>query len=137
VQARQPTLLGATEELRQNDPRRTRFYISLRDERSDADLAQALAAQNAFVTEIAMSLDGEQRSADYWNSLLRVIATRANLGKVELWDSYFVEGRNVPAFVLAFCKRFSKITVIRTVQLLWVWLPTDISTFVDNVSSIT
>ena len=77
-------MVGVTEELRRNDPERTRFYIPLRDERSDAALAQALE-QNPFVTEINVDLEGEeQRSADYWNSLLRVIATRANLETVKL-----------------------------------------------------
>ena len=70
--------------LAQNDPARTRFSIRLQAEPSDAALAQALE-QNPFITEIELNVDGEQRVD--WNSLLRVIATRANLANVKLRDA--------------------------------------------------
>jgi len=59
--------------LLQNDPARTRITMRLRDEPSDADLAQALE-QNPFITGIDLDVHGAQRSA--WDSLLHVIATR-------------------------------------------------------------
>jgi len=101
----------------------------LRDETSDADLAQALE-QNLFVTEIEMSLDGE-RGAN-WNYLLRVIATRANLKTVELHSA-----RNALALVRSILQAVQQNTSIRNVKLWQLRLPTDISTFMDNMSSIT
>ena len=88
--------MSVIEELRQNNPTRTCIWIRLRDETSDADLAQALQ-QNPFVTEIGLDLEEEQR-AD-WDSLLRVIATRANLETVKLQDAFHAEERNAPAGV--------------------------------------
>ena len=69
--------------LRQNNPARTSIWIELRDETSDADLAQALE-QNPFVTDIVLDLEGVQQTD--WDSLLHVIAARANLEKVKLRD---------------------------------------------------
>jgi len=53
-------VIGVIEQLRQNDPARTRIWINLCDETSDADedadhLAQALE-QNPFVTAISFIL---------------------------------------------------------------------------------
>ena len=83
-------MVGVIEELRQNDRARTRFVIVLRHETSDADLAEALE-QNPFVNNIELDLDDVQHDLDLngvqradWNSLLRVIATRANLETVKL-----------------------------------------------------
>ena len=116
--------------LRQTE--RTRIHIDLRYERSDADLAQALE-QNPFVTEIELNLEGEQRVD--WNYLLRVIATRANLETVKLLDR---PHRNAPsALVRSILRAIQQNTTIRTVELNWLRLPADISTFVDNASSIT
>ena len=76
--------------LRQNDPEKTAIRIELREEEtSDENLAQALE-QNPFVTEIELDLEGEQR-AD-WDSLLRMIATRANLEKVRLESANYSSG---------------------------------------------
>ena len=74
-------MVGVIEELRQNNPGRTKIWIRLLDERSDADLALALE-QNTFVTEIILDLEGLQRTD--WDSLLRVIATRPNLETVDV-----------------------------------------------------
>ena len=79
IKNQQPVAMSVIEELRQNNPALTTINIALRSVPSDADLAQALE-QNPFVTVIWVDLEGEQR-AD-WNSLLRVIATRANLETV-------------------------------------------------------
>ena len=121
--------------MRQNDPALKSIRICLRHETSDAALAQALE-QNPFVTDIQLGVNGVQRTD--WNSLLRVIATRANLEKVKLWDAVPAVGRNAPAgLVRAFLHAIQQNTAIQGVGLEWLCLPTDISTFVDNASSIT
>jgi len=120
--------MSVVEELRQNDPARTKFYIPLRFEGSDADLAQALE-QNLFVTEIQLSLEGERRD---WNYLLRVIATHAKLENVQL-----MEGVSAAVLVRSILRAMQQNTAIRNVYLGWLRLPTDISTFLDNASSIT
>jgi len=73
--------------LRQNNPRSACITIVLGRETLDADLAQALQ-HNPFVREITLDLHGggEQGAAD-WTSLLRVIATRANLETVKVRDA--------------------------------------------------
>ena len=131
-QARVPGVLLPDE----TDPARTRFiYFELRHATSDADLAQALE-RNRFVTEIWVDLDGEQRVD--WNFLLGVVATRANLEKVKLRDARSAERRNAPAaLVRSLLQAIQQNTAIRSVELEWVRLSTDISTFVDNTSSIT
>ena len=130
--------MSVVEALRRNDPSKTTFYIRLRRETSDAALARALE-QNPFVTEIMLDVDGEQR-AD-WNSLLRVIAAHANLKKVILDDAETPEERTAPApagLVRAFLQAIQQNTSIRIVELVSLLrIPTDISTFVDNASSIT
>ena len=88
------------------------------------------------MTYIRFFLDDEQQ-AD-WTSLLHVIATRANLEKVELWDAVSVEERTAAAgLVRAFLLAMQQNTAIRSVEMRWLRLSTDISTFVDNASSIT
>ena len=127
--------MSAARSLRENDPAGTRFAIVLRHETSDADLAQALE-QNPFVTEIELSLVGEQRAE--WNSLLRVIATRANLGKVKLHDAGItVYQKCTCRLVRSILQAIQQNAAIQNVELCWLRLPTDISTFVDNASSIT
>ena len=129
--------MSVVEELRQNDPE-TSIIIYLRDERSDADLAQALE-QNPFVTEIEIDFHfrGREQRAD-WDSLLRVIATRANLEAVTLKDAHDPEERTAPTeLVRAFLRAIQQNTAIRRVQLRWLRLPSNFSTFVDNASSIT
>ena len=126
--------MSVIEELRQNDPARTRFYIRLRDQRSDAELAQALE-QNAFVRKIELNLFEEPR-AD-WNILLRVIATRANLDTVKVRDNTWF-GLNAPAvLVRSILRAVQQNTALRSVEMRWLRLPTEISAFVDNASSIT
>ena len=106
------------EELRQNDPERTRIRIWLHDERSDADLAQALE-QNPFVTEIEIGLHGVQQQA-HWNSLLGVIATRANLEEVTLQDAFNPEQRTAPVgLVHAILRAIQQNTTIQSVELKW------------------
>jgi len=137
--------MSAVEILRENDPTRTCIWIRLQGEPSDAALAQALD-QNPFVTEIVIVLDvvGLQR-AD-WDSLLRVIATRVNLGKVELHQGLDVlmdlqdgvDGRTATAgLVRAFLHAIQQNASIRSVQLYSIRLPTNVSTFVNTASSIT
>ena len=84
-----------------------------------------------------MNLKGEQR-AD-WDSLLRVIATRSNLGKVRLEGANYsgVERQTPAALIRAFLQAIQQNTAIQNVMLWGLRLPTDISTFVDNASSIT
>ena len=125
---------SAAQRLRQNDPARTRFYIRLCDETTDANLAEALE-QNPFVTDIRLDVEREQR-AD-WNSLMRVIATHANLEKVKLWDAVRAERRNAPAaLVRSILQAMEQNTSIQTVELINLHLPTYISTFLDNASAI-
>ena len=134
--------MSVVEELRQNDPEDTAFYIVLHNETSDADLAQALE-QNPFVTEIHIDLEGDEEGEEQqqwpdWSSLVRVIATRANLEKVILEDAMSAEQRNAPAgLVRAFLHAIQQNTAIRSVEMRWLRLSTDISAFVDNASSIT
>ena len=124
--------------LRQNNPDKTAINIDLRDvTTSDADLAEALE-QNPFVTEIQLGVNGVQRTD--WDSLLRVIATRAKLEKVTVRDALIAVRRNAPAASLVLRSTLRAIqqnTAIRSVELQWLRLPTDISTFLDNASSIT
>ena len=131
--------MSVIEELRQNDPDNTEINIDLHEEPSDADLAQALQ-QNPFVTEIDLSLEGEQHRAD-WNSFLHVIATRANLETVRLWDARIIAWpRNTPAVLLqlrSILRAIQQNRTVRRVEMCELPLPTDISTFVDNASSIT
>ena len=129
-------IMSIVEELRQNDPARKSIRIDLHYERSDADLAQALE-QNPFVTDIVLNLHNVQQTD--WNSFLRVIAMRANLGKVELRDTPgSPEDRTAPAaLVRSILRAIQQNTAIRIVELTWLRLPTDISTFLDNASSIT
>jgi len=109
--------------------------IQLRHETSDLDLAQALQ-QNPFVTDIVMELEAVQQTA--WDSLLHVIATRANLESVKVQDTFITERRNAPAALIrAFLQAIQRNTSIQSVVLCTIFLPTDISTFVDNASSIT
>ena len=126
--------------LRRNDPAIKFIHITLNDDDDgpDADLAQALE-QNPFVTEIVLSLEWEQQRAD-WNSLLRVIATRANLEKVILEDVVIPtteRSARVSALVKSILQAIQQNTAIRSVAMRWLRLSTDISTFVDNASSIT
>ena len=131
-------MVGVVDELRKNDPARTRICIGLRLQTSDTAVAQALQ-QNPFVTEIDLCLIEEQRAE--WNSLLRVIAMRANLEKVTLEDgAVTVEERTAhAALVRSTLRAIQQNTAIRNVELdlYSLHLPTDISTFVDNASSIT
>ena len=107
----------------------------MRDEPSDAALAQALE-QNPFVTDIVVNVDREQRAN--WHSLLGVIATRANLEEVRLHDAIPAERRNTSAgLVRAFLRAIQQNNSIRSIELLWLRLPIDISTYVDTASSIT
>ena len=129
------------EELRQNNPDITAISIELRNETSDAALAQALE-QNPFVTDILLEFEGMQQTD--WDSLLRVIATRANLERVELQDgnywggNYWVERGDAPtALVRSILRAIQQNTAIRRVGFCGARLPTNISTFVDTASSIT
>ena len=125
---------AAIEELRQNDPETKCILVHLRRE-TDADLAQALE-QNPFVTEIDLDLEGVQQTD--WDSLERVIATRGNLETLTLEDSLMAGDRNAPAtLVRSILRATQQNNSVRSVDLRWLRLPTDISTFFDNVSSIT
>ena len=109
--------------------------FDLRYEPSDADLGQALE-QNPFVTDITLNLAGVQQTD--WNYLLHVIAGRANLERVEVQDTSWTGGRKAPAaLVSAILRAIQQNTAIRSVKFEFVRLSTDISTFVDNASSIT
>jgi len=111
--------------------------ILLRYETSDAELALALE-QNQFVMDICFDLMDAQTSN--WVALLRVIATRANLNFVTLTDEESFNERNadvavplVSAFLLSIQQNHS----IGVVTLALMCLPIDVSTFVDNTSSVT
>ena len=72
-----------------------------------------------------------------WDSLLRVIAARANLEEVKLHDAYWPERRNT-GLVRAFLQAVQQNNSVRSMELRWVRLLTaDISTFVNTASSIT
>ena len=67
-----------------------------------------------------------------------MIAARANLKKVELQDAVSVDRRNAPAgLVHSILLAIQQNTAIQSVEMSWLRLPTDISKFVDNASSIT
>jgi len=117
-------------ELRENDPAKLLIRIDLSDEPSDADLAQALE-RNLFVTDIILGLKGVQR-ADDWNSLVRVIATRANLEKVKVLGAVSVDQRHAPAaLVCSILRAIQQNTAIRNVEFVRLRLPTDLSTFLE------
>jgi len=125
----------SVEQLRQNNPAITETITSLMDQTSDADLARALQ-QNSFVTSFGFDLEGVQR-AD-WDSLLHVIAMRANLEKVELQDAESAEQRNAPsALVSAILRAIQQNTSVQTIFCFSLRLPTDVSTFLDTASTIT
>jgi len=123
-------------QLRRNNPAETRICIPLRDhEPSEEAVAQALE-QNPFVTDITLDVDWVQRMD--WNSLLRVIATRAILEKVKVLDSRWGGPRNTPAALIgSILRAIQQNTSIQSVGLWSVRLPTDVSTFVNTASSIT
>jgi len=103
--------MSVVDALRQNDPARTRFFhIRLREETSD--LAQALE-QNQFITDIGLDMREEQRTD--WDSLLCVIATRANLEYVDLKDLPYAP----TALVRSILRAMQQNTAIRTVELTW------------------
>ena len=120
--------------LRRNDPAAPWINIILRDETSDADLAQALE-QNQFVEQIDLDLRNVQTTN--WEALLHVIATREKLDKVILFDSFDADNRNPAAFVSAILRAIQQNAAIRSVQLVFLRLPTDLSLFLDTASSIT
>jgi len=127
--------MSVVQRLRQNDPARKFICIDLRLETSDADLAEALE-QNPFVTEIILDLEGLQRTD--WDSLLRVIAMRANLATLTLQDAGVFERRNAPAaLVRSILRAIQQNMAIESVELKWFRLPTDISSFLVNSPSIT
>jgi len=127
-------MVRVVDELRENNPRIKRIYIRLRLT-SDADLAEALE-QNPFVTEILLNVEGEQRTG--WDSFLRVIATRANLGEVHLLDEYSADQRHAPAMLVRLILgAIQQNTSIRSVGLSGFFFSTDISTFVATASAIT
>ena len=97
--------MSVVEELRQNDPENTFICLQLRYETSDAALARALE-QNPFVTRIRLNMEDteEQQQRPGWNSLVRVIATRANLEKVILAE----RSGTPPAWFARSCKRFNR-----------------------------
>jgi len=118
--------MSVVHRLRLNNPARTRFSILLRGETSDANLAQALE-QNPFVADIVLDLDGVQRTD--WDSLLRVIGTRANLETMKVWDPMFAERRstcNVPAaLVRSILRAIQRNSSIQKVDLRYLRLPTN------------
>jgi len=125
--------MSAVEKLWQNDPERTKIWIHLHCEPSDADLAHALE-QNPFVTDIILTLHTSQTD---WNSFLRVIAMRANLKKVTLQGAKFGWERNAPAVVVrSLLRAIQQNNHVRSTKLIWLCLPNDISTFINNASSI-
>jgi len=137
--------MSIVQQLRQNNPAMTSVRILLRLETSDADIAQALE-QNPFVTDIVLDLGGVQQAN--WHSLLRVIATRANLERVELMEEVaprrLLPGENtapaavVPAaLVRSSLQAMQQNTAILSVKLAGLHLPTEISMFVNTASSIT
>ena len=138
ITSSQPAM-SVVDALRQNNPATTSIIIHLRHETSDADLAQALE-QNPFITEIDLYLnDGAVRGLD-WNSLLRVIAMRANLETVKVQDEDSTEiQRHAPAaLVSTILRAIQQNAAIRNVSLLHLRLSPDVpSTFVDIASSIT
>ena len=130
-------IMSEVELLRRNDPARTCITIDLiYHERSAAVLAQALE-QNPFVTDIEFIVEKEQQNIPFftsirsdlervqrtdWNSLLRVIATRANLEKVALQGDVALRGadstgiRNAP-LARAILQAIQQNTAIRRVEL--------------------
>jgi len=128
--------MSIVEELRQNDPARKSIRIHLMLESSDAALAQALE-QNPFVTDIVVGLQQGVQQTD-WDSFLRVIATRAKLETVRLLDAVDPEERTAPVgLVRSILQAIQQNTSIQSVELWWLRIPTEISTFVNTASSVT
>jgi len=130
--------MSTVDRLRQNDPATTRIHIRLRNEASDADLAQALE-QNPFITVIWVDFQHVRNvQPTDWGSLLRVIATRETLVKINLEDSVYARVKDAPpALIRAFLQSIQQNTSIRHLHLRYLCLPTDVATFVDTASSIT
>jgi len=76
--------MSAVRRIRQNNPDITFATIRLRDEPSDAELAQALA-QNEHINEIILEFQGVD-AASSWGNLIRVLATRETLRSMMLED---------------------------------------------------
>ena len=128
--------MSSVERLRRNVPALTWIWIHLRHETSGAELAQALE-QNPFVTEIRLRMEGAW-TAD-WGTLLRVIAAREILTHVTLSGERRGQERNSPAaraLVRAFLQATQQNNSIRAVDLEFLRLPADVSTFVDTASAI-
>ena len=111
-----------------------KVLLVLREATSDADLAQALA-RHPFITIIEVDVYERQRRIE-WDALLRAISARENLEKVRLFDES-VDGETAAPSTLAFLQAIQRNTFVRCVDLVWLHLPTGLSTFVDNAFSIT
>jgi len=127
--------MSVVDSLGENDPARTGITISLRNEPSDADLAQALQ-HNPFITAITVNLEGVQTTNLNWGDFLRVIETRGNLVKVTLMDAIHVSPAPA-AFVSAILRAIQQNAAIRSVMMATLCLPINLCSFVDTASSMT
>jgi len=128
---------SAAADLRRNDPAIKRIRIVLQNETSDADLAQALE-QNPFVTLIDTDMTNVPNANSDWGALLRVIAARETLESVTLRRVDIVAAHRdaPPTLVRAFLQSIQQNNSIRYVRLVSLRLPTEISSFVEDTTTV-
>ena len=89
-------------DLRRNDPSITDVDIELLDFSDDVrSISEALQA-NDHVNTLVLDFRWLGRSYDNWDSLVGVIATRENLGKIKLTDCAVIGQRNPPDRIVPF-----------------------------------
>jgi hypothetical protein len=127
--------------LRRNDPSETDVRIELSDFSDDRIvpwLAEALHA-NDHVTSLDLGITGLPRMTNTnWDSLLRVIAERENLGKVNMDDCPGVGRRNPPERIIPFLLAIQQNPSVQCMSFYYVQLSGDsMASFIDNATSVT
>jgi hypothetical protein len=124
--------------LRRNDPTETHAKIGLLQFSDDVrSLAEALQA-NSHVNMLEIDFTDLRRHFINWELLLRVIAMRANLKKVQLEDAVDVWRRNPPERIVPFLLAIGGNPKIQAMVFNSLLLSGDsMASFLDNATSVT
>jgi hypothetical protein len=124
-------------DLRQNDPSITDVDIELLDFSDDVrSISEALQA-NDHVNTLVLDFRWLGRSYDNWDSLLGVIATRENLGKIKLTDTVDVMLRNPFDRIVPFLLAIQQNPRVQTVTFDHVQISGDLmARFLDTATPI-
>jgi hypothetical protein len=121
--------------LRRNDPSETKVDIRLRDFTDDALLSEYLQA-NDHIDHIRLCLDGFGNANSNWELLLRVLATRENLERVDLLDDDGV-AQNSPERITPFLVAIQQNPIIQFVLLECLQLSGGlVAAFIDTATSV-